>query len=1393
MLLFFNSTLFCSEKKKNKIGIKSLIFEYKKSLAGGGIFFCLIVLLYKNLTSSEKSSKKDKKKKDINTTKKTIKHNENNIKTGGGQQSQPGDVFPRPVSKKDLEKKEIIVAIQKLQALIKKAYENQEYTTLRTLLGKPEAIDLLDKHTYEEKREIFEVLYLNSVQDGFNEEDMQALLNLIKAGVKITEAEFKKLYENQQFLEDRLSGKIKNEKYKSFFSDDHLILLWNYAFHYGPQILYDLLLNLEVIEHNEAKTKVEQLLEIANVDNKKNGLLYEFLVQEQEKIEKENGDFLFKTIDAGRVNDFIVYVKELKSKNKNPLDFIEENTERTVLHYLMGLENSCWNDYADANLLKNFDQCYKDIIDCIFNYDTNEKIIWHKNIAHLDKDKKIFLDYAKTLPSVSNLIYILSSFDEGDIKNLLETKDTEKQNTAEYLLEYFFGSSENGKKNIEILYFLLSYGISLDNFDKYFNSCIFDHLVCFNIYYQKIAPEAQNIIINHLKKALSRVIKSRIKHLNDLQDTIKKFTGAILAYSNKDVAKEFLEIFFKPSEEIDSDKIKEYIKNILSDYGANRTKNCSLLLDIFNQYYCSENDYQEFKKQLFELAWKKQNGEIIQEILFDDFSKNTELTIQNQSLIERKDAIHRTLAKHGAEWEFMSQFYIDLLACVFKKYSQESQECQDTITQIKELINFAYDQKRPFLFPQLLLFCKKQDILRKVYPDFDISRLFEHGSIDWNKAIFTLLEHEFILYIQNKNSLFSFKSEKEQENIKKYLEEYYQKRNEYLKSSCKNTKNLLHHAVIENNRKAINLLRDHTKNRRGEKIIYALLLQKDEQCNTPLHYTKEPEVLLRLGYTGYQKNKNILNIKNCHGKRIFESFFEKLSKEEVSKIFKNDIFDHFASDAEYCGALWLGLFKESRSNNGKFRSEISNYCLEYIDCIDDIGVMYILRSCTDVESENLLRKITEKNKLLSTEKIKVIQWCLNNKDEKYLKTILKFSQFFIEDCINDSDEFEKIHSYFDLILESLNTGFHTKFLFEEFKKNIKEEWEKSEYKVRDFVKALIDKNAHEIIESIFQEKQEENEKNDFKLSDNDIKELNNYALDKNQFNIAQLFSDKKNMFDIECVEKSMVKTNKNGNAEKYILKNKEKMEVKTWQEYKNKVTGDTLLHMYKLPIDFVYRDQSLLYELLENYNLNLFTKNKNQVPAIMHLCSHMQYRRFVDWWVGEKLKDNQRKGNFVKKIMDDVAALKEPVSKYDDSIRKVRSVDVNEILFYFSTICRLKKSVKKLNVHELGIDENNLENSDNKLGALFYYVNFIVDPQKTSNEHNKKLLSFYKSIPEIISFRSETDKEGYINITALKDPVLNITPSENSKFMRDQESRYLSHTLRGDTYWYENQVEEYKK
>ena len=220
--------------------------------------------------------------------------------------------------------------------------------------------------------------------------------------------------------------------------------------------------------------------------------------------------------------------------------------------------------------------------------------------------------------------------------------------------------------------------------------------------------------------------------------------------------------------------------------------------------------------------------------------------------------------------------------------------------------------------------------------------------------------------------------------------------------------------------------------------------------------------------------------------------------------------------------------------------------------------------------------------------------------------------------------------------------------------------------------------------------------------------------------------------------------------------------------------------MYKLPIDFVYTNYGLLYTLLEECNLNLFVKDKNKVPAIIKLCSQIQYRKFVDWWVCGKLKNNKQKEKFVVKIEKGINQLEQ----------RVKKLNHDEILFYFVTICRLKKSVRKIDLECVGVDKNNLQNSTNKLGALFYYVNFIADPTKINNKQDEKLLSFYKSIENIIL----KDDDDIINKKALKDPIFNITPAKNSILMGDPEDKKpdQNRTLRTHTYLYENRTEIYQ-
>lgn len=1354
LLVFFNSTLFSQEKKEHKkIDIKDLIFKYKKPLLIGlGVIGFAALMKY--FLSNNKSTKTDKHKNEN-----TVETHDVKIKNlGSGSENKNTNSKENEINSEILLKK------------INLYLEEQSYDSLRKLLADPSALAALTKNTKEQNRDIFEELYLNPAEEQFNKEDLCALLNLVKINVKITTEEFKKLNSGLGKL------KIDQNSFLSEYKLDKYILFYNYAKHYGYKALYYLLVGIkeikeinideEVSDSEISKKLFEELLDDLN---DKDLDLYKLLPKKQEKIEKEDPIFIFKLLKENRVKDLIDYLKNLKERGIDPLDIIEPQTKETILHYIV----------TDDAFFGH------EILDLIFSFNpSNNKIIWHQNIARLDQRHRSFLDCVDDI-SCKNFIKLLFSFDPQDnvlIKNLLERKNNEEEKTYECLIGSFkFAIDDKDNQDcIEILYFLLSYGVSVDKDDNYFKKTqypyIKPHLIYFNKYYGKLSVENRTIAVNCFKKHLEKRKGLILAESSQVED----FTKIILECPDKEVVKEFLKIIFEPwlnllkQADAPTSRIQsinttiEKIKNILLFCTKSNLKNSPLLFDLFNNYLGS-NNYQKFRQDLFELAVKHKNNEMIRTLLFKE-------SVDIDSIRGRENELYQAIKDTKVETAFTIQFYLDIAEYILQNFGPSDLAYNNVINHLQDLIKIACEKKLPLLFPSLLTFSKKlcqvekadkdgfryidTKILKQISPDFDISQLFEYTIPydKWYKAIIKLLEDEFVLYMQNREeSLFSFKKDTEDNNVKKYVKNY---------SPCdsardKGHKNILHHAILKNDTKTINLLKTRTN-------INLFLFHQDELGNTPLHYVKDFDVVLELCYASCQRPwTNVFPIKNHAGKTPFECLFDTLNLDDLSKIFATDIFAKF-DNKKYQGRLWHALFEAAWTlKNSQLNQRLHQYCRKYLQYIDNQGIAYILASI-DEHWYSLLQETKKRNILLPEEKLKIIKFCINNKDQNCLDRILKFSDFYIDGCIGAKINYG-FDSYFDLILESLRTGFHTTTLFKHFQKNIQDTWQNDNDKITfsgtdvekiikkdatiNFLQKLIAKDARDIIRLIFEQPQV------FELSEGIVIELIQNAIKLKKFKIADSILQKRPTYRVTAI--AITIDSPKENREEFVFnqldnilktdnredKDKEIAAIRNQQDLCNQ----NFIHRYKLPNT---RDHRVLRLLINNFSVPLLDTQKDITPPLLQLCLN-GYKYWIDDFFHQKLENKVSFTEF------------QPTGWEKMNARE---------FFIISCICRLKKTVTwLLNNNQVEVNKNKKDilNSDDKLATLYYYTNFFLCKRKFEISDERCEDKIVDNLYDSIEGYYVKDKDNCI--TVLEQQKItgkywgNITPNKGALCWKDSE------------------------
>lgn len=1232
--------------------------------------------------------------------------------------------FPEIIERLDIEEKllnDLIVysfdkqAYACLNAFLKKLNtfkENQCINTIQNQIIFKEMIDLYKQNPTEQNNIILE-----------------CVANFCRQNIEINSDMFKEL--------------------NTIFEKNSMIK-FNFLYHYylkrnDWKVLYDILVESGTIikkDASDSASQLQQLLDSVIFDPFAGDLIKKELKEEHIK----NGQCLFDLImKKNQIQDaekeFVDCIKNLKNRGIHPLEIIEKETGRTVLHYIFLRKEFCTNEMLKLIFYQNNDNIFE----------------WHNNITLVDntENKKIFLDFVESPTSV---IKFLAKFDDQyacEIKQLLERNHTENEKVFEYLLRS--SQQDNLLEHINNLYLLFSYGIKINNPELLYTrhhswtnlSC---HIRSFNRLCTKMDTSTKNICM--------KFVQDELKNLNkDFFDKDNNFCGHILnsievfLQCSEAIAKEFLQIIFEKMLTNENEKLVDILKHFI-EY---KIKNTSILFDLFEKFF-----FENQKGTLFGFAREQENNEMVKKLL----------SVQNEDCSFVKN-IYEKYTKECTETEFESLFYIDLLE---KSILEDGPFPSIIRSKTEELIKLAEKNRFPVLFTELLTFgkkiiqtnekdlngqCIKQKILDAIYSDFNIIKLLEDNKTNndkFSKKIKQLCEKEFILCIKNQLSFFDLHAAEE------YLEKY------YVPVIDTKQKNFLHIAMLEDNKTIIDwLIKYHSH----------LVLQRDELGNTPLHYAKNLSVLITIGYDAYLKNPKIFDLRNWFGQTPFQCFFEQLDKEKFEEIFfeqaplldKKPIKDIFKSiifnNDKYKSAIWLAFFK-SMDVLDKFRLgfDLEFLCENNIKYVDFPGIIYVFDSRDNhAFSEYFLKPMKEKQSLSCLKKSELIQFCLNNKDEKYIHMILKNSEFFIDQCIAISsckkidEKNNLITSYFDLICRSAKTGFHTKKLFEKFQRNISDEW-KNGGKVATLMNGLIgekltEKEGVAVFKIIFENDQQ------FPLKEKCAKYSCQYAVEMNKFEIADLFSMK--FFDVHCIEKSITERNKN--TEKYVLKHIEKTSKEIVKSHKNH-NDDTILHLYNVPITFFEKKKNLLLTFLEDYNFNFLAKNKQGIPAIMKLCVNVDYRHFIDWWVSNKIKND--KDLFIKKLQND------RVTTYQNN----NKISKKSILFYFSTLCRLKRTVKNIGKEmqdQIGVDINNLFSSQTKDRALWYCVNFIGNFAQEKDNLGYELYKYVENdhMPNITK-AIEKKKVSSSDDLLLRDPLFRITAGKNAAIFNDSQKDFLS-------------------
>lgn len=1300
--VLFNGFLCAQQKKKknDKIDIKALISNNTKSLIFGSIGLAALIafVVYKSSKSSKNSGGKENKRDENTFTKCPVKTQiieNDHINLTQRIQNIAKDIINKvpkiSILNIDnqvsdcLESNSDAIEESNLNDLIACTFDLGLFNSLAFLLKKNNSyIDAIQNQII-----LSEILNLYE-KDFENIWLAKCLTKFVVANVRVNSTDFKKLHTIFKDVD---------------FTRDNF-LYYHYAQRHGWKALYDMLVEVDVIKKNglEKTIQLQQLLKYVSI----NSNIYTLIQEELKKELKLTGQFLFHLLENNKKQEFVDCIKDLKQRNIHPLDVVEKNTGKTILHYIFEKKSFCTDEK---------------IFQLIFSENNKEDFIWHHNITLANKvdnkDNKTIINYCcDDIPFLINFFAKFGDQHASEIRNFLE-----KNNNFEYILNL-------SGNDLEGIYRLLSYGIDVNQYAGFFekfpaNIWNNTHIDCLHIHYEKLHKKTKEILISNIKSKKLKEYSTftNFFDLNGIFDQSIEMCVTKILQLCSETAQIFIHFIFNALiSDQNNIEVHEQIQNILRHFTQKNIKNSSLLFDLFESYLCTEGG-KEFKKEILEVAYRAQNNEIIRKLILEDYILD--------DLIGKKNHVVASLKNKSEKSDsHFVELYILLLSSIFKQYDQETNEYKQTIEEIKTLMDRGYEQELPDLYFSLLLFLKEQNVLKKIYPKFHIITWFSDRekwqNEAWRDALKKFWHDEFILWIKNPQlSLFT------SETVVKYME--YLTTLEGLLDITEKSKNLLHHAFIENNKDMADLLINACSD---------FVLQKDELGNTPLHYAKDIGILINLGLDAYIHKQEIFDLKNWYGDTPFSCFFKQLSNERFEEIFKEDIFQIARNNnrpflEKYQSALWLALFKESLilvATDLEKWNILHDCCTKCIKYIDAHGFIYIFdnRGNEYVKYDDLFKMIKEKKFLTSEEKNKIINYAVNNKNPIYFEKLMQNSRTLCYNYICGGEEI----NWLDVLIASLETHFNTHLLVE----FCAVDWKRQEFlsKRDSLIRKLIEKNDTFILGFFL------NDSEKFLLSTDELRMYAQYAIALDKFEIADYFSYKKNVFDMDCVEKSIMKDSEN--AEKYLINNLVNQLFggidtdleKPVNSYLDD-GGNTLLHIYNLPVTHFEKRMNFLWILLESYKLNPFIKNNKGVPAIIKLCSKIEYRHFIDWWMNNKIRND--KNSFIKKLRNDSVV----VYKNDD-------ISDASLLFYFGTMCRLTRTVQNLTeeIKEVGVNTNDLRNSTNKLAALFY----------------KELHGEYDDV------QIPLDPQVH-HPNRLCDPLFGITPAQNARIFNDTQKDSL--------------------